>query len=264
MNAVSRRAVVLVSGGLDSATILAIAADAGFEPYALSFDYGQRHRFELEAAKRVCAAANVKRHITVPLDLRSFGGSALTDDIAVPKDRSESEMSGGIPITYVPARNTIFLSVALGWAEVLGAMDLFIGVNAVDYSGYPDCRPEFIASFQALANLATKAGVEGALSPRPGLAGRGLGRGDSPIEANLATTADVEGMGTWKIHAPLISLSKADIIRRGLELGVDYALTHSCYDPDLQGRACGHCDSCQLRLKGFAEAGLSDPAPYVP
>ena len=231
MNAMSRKAVVLVSGGLDSATILAIAAEAGFELYALSFDYGQRHRFELEAARRVCAAANVTRHITVPLDLRAFGGSALTDDIAVPKDRSDSEMSGGIPITYVPARNTIFLSVALGWAEVLGAMDLFIGVNAVDYSGYPDCRPEFIAAFQQLANLATKAGVE--------------------------------GTATWTIHAPLVSFSKADIIRRGLELGVDYALTHSCYDPDSKGRSCGRCDSCQLRLKGFADAGLIDPAPYV-
>ena len=227
----SRRAVILVSGGLDSATILAIARQASFELYALSFDYGQRHRFELEAARHVCEAANVKRHITVPLDLRAFGGSALTDDIAVPKDRSESEMSDGIPITYVPARNTIFLSVALGWAEVLGAMDLFIGVNAVDYSGYPDCRPEFITAFEALANLATK--------------------------------ASVQGREKWTVHAPLVSLSKSQIIRRGLELGVDYGLTHSCYDPDPRGRACGHCDSCQLRLKGFADAGLKDPAPYV-
>jgi 7-cyano-7-deazaguanine synthase len=231
MSAVSRRAVVLVSGGLDSATILAIARQAGFELFALSFDYGQRHRFELEAARRVCEASRVARHITVPLDLRAFGGSALTADIAVPKDRSESEMSGGIPITYVPARNTIFLSVALGWAEVLGAMDLFIGVNAVDYSGYPDCRPEYIAAFQNLANLATKAGVE--------------------------------GESKWTIHAPLVTMSKAEIIRRGISLGVDYGLTHSCYDPDSQGRACGHCDSCQLRLKGFADAGLTDPAPYV-
>lgn len=230
MSAGSRRAVVLVSGGLDSATILAIARDAGFSLYALSFDYGQRHRFELEAAGRVCAAANVERHITVPLDLRAFGGSALTDNIAVPKDRSEHEMSAGIPITYVPARNTIFLSVALGWAEVLGAMDLFIGVNAVDYSGYPDCRPEFIAAFQSLANLATK--------------------------------ASIEGPSKWTIHAPLVSLSKAEIIRQGSKLGVNYALTHSCYDPDSQGRACGHCDSCQLRLKGFADAGMTDPAPY--
>lgn len=230
MTADSRPAVVLVSGGLDSATILAIARNEGFELNAMSFDYGQRHRFELEAAERVCEAARVARHITVPLDLRAFGGSALTDDIAVPKDRTESEMSGGIPITYVPARNTIFLSVAMGWAEVIGAKDLFIGVNAVDYSGYPDCRPEFIAAFQSLANLATKSGAEGESS--------------------------------WIIHAPLISLSKAEIIRKGVALGVDYGLTHSCYDPDPQGRSCGHCDSCQLRLKGFADAGLIDPARY--
>ena len=228
----SRRAVVLVSGGLDSATILAIARDEGFELNAISFDYGQRHRFELEAARRVCEATRVKRHIVVPLDLRAFGGSALTAEIDVPKDRSDAEMSAGIPITYVPARNTIFLSMALGWAEVLGASDLFIGVNAVDYSGYPDCRPEFIAAFRHLANLATKSGAE--------------------------------GTAAWHIHAPLIALSKAEIIRRGLALGVDYSLTHSCYDPDSQGRACGHCDSCQLRLRGFAEAGLTDPAPYRP
>lgn len=226
-----RRAVVLVSGGLDSATILAIARDAGFQLFALSFNYGQRHQFELQAAGRVCQAANVEQHITVPLDLRAFGGSALTDDIAVPKDRSDTEMSHGIPITYVPARNTIFLSVALGWAEVIGANDIYIGVNAVDYSGYPDCRPEFIAAFQSLANLATKSGTEGEVR--------------------------------WKIHAPLIAQSKAEIIHRGRYLGVDYSLTHSCYDPDSHGRACGHCDSCQLRLKGFAEAGLSDPAPYA-
>lgn len=231
MTGIPRKAVVLVSGGLDSATILAIAAEAGFELYAMSFDYGQRHHFELEAARRVCAAANVVRHVTVPLDLRAFGGSALTDEIAVPKDRSETEMSDGIPITYVPARNTIFLSVALGWAEVLGAYDLFIGVNAVDYSGYPDCRPEFVAAFQSLANLATKSGVEGS--------------------------------SKWTIHAPLISLSKSDIIRKGIELGVDYGLTHSCYDPDSEGRSCGHCDSCQLRLKGFSDAGLKDPVTYA-
>lgn len=231
MSGESRKAVVLVSGGLDSATVLAIAADAGFELYAMSFDYGQRHRFELEAAQRVCAANSVKRHITVPLDLRAFGGSALTDEIAVPKDRSEADMSAGIPITYVPARNTIFLSVALGWAEVLGAYDLFIGVNAVDYSGYPDCRPEFVQAFERLANLATKSGVE--------------------------------GQSQWKIHAPLVSLSKAEIIRRGASLGVDYSLTHSCYDPDPQGRSCGHCDSCTLRLQGFAEAGVDDEVPYV-
>jgi 7-cyano-7-deazaguanine synthase len=231
MSTVTRRAVVLVSGGLDSATTLAIARQSGFESYGLSFDYGQRHRFELEAARKVCAAAKVVRHITVPLDLRAFGGSALTDQIAVPKDRSEAEMTAGIPITYVPARNTIFLSMALGWAEVVGAMDIFIGVNAVDYSGYPDCRPQFIAAFQNLANLATKVGVEGA--------------------------------SKWTIHAPLIEMSKADIIRKGIELGVDYGLTHSCYDPDSQGRSCGHCDSCQLRLKGFAEAGAIDPIVYV-
>lgn len=226
-----RPAVVLVSGGLDSATILAICQSQGFEPYAISFDYGQRHRHELAAADRVCAAAGVRRHIVVPLDLRAFGGSALTADIAVPKDRSDAQMSVGIPITYVPARNTIFLSIALGWAEVLGASDLFIGVNAVDYSGYPDCRPEFINAFQSMARLATRSGVE--------------------------------GEGEWRIHAPLIDLSKAEIIRRGMELGVDYSLTHSCYDPDPEGRGCGHCDSCQLRLKGFADAGLIDPAPYV-
>lgn len=227
----ARRAVVLVSGGLDSATILAIAKSEGYLLHALSFDYGQRHRFELAAANRVCAEAGVVRHITVPLDLRAFGGSALTDDIEVPKDRTDDQMSGGIPITYVPARNTIFLSVALGWAEVLNASDIFIGVNAVDYSGYPDCRPEFISSFQRLANLATKQGVEGG--------------------------------SRFSIHAPLISLSKCQIIQKGVSLGVDYSLTHSCYDPDQTGRSCGHCDSCQLRLKGFAEAGLHDPVSYV-
>jgi 7-cyano-7-deazaguanine synthase len=223
-------AVVLVSGGLDSTTMLAIAREQNFEPYAISFDYGQRHRFELEAARKVCDANHVTQHITVPLDLRAFGGSALTSDIAVPKDRSADEMDAGIPITYVPARNTIFLSLALGWAETLGAFDLFIGVNAVDYSGYPDCRPAFIAAFEQLANLATKAGVE--------------------------------GTGVWKIHTPLIELSKAAIIRRGVNLGVDYSLTHSCYDPDSAGTACGRCDSCRLRLKGFAEAGLVDPIRY--
>lgn len=228
----TRKAVVLVSGGLDSATTLAVAKAEGCELFAISFDYGQRHRFELEAARKVCAANQVRRHIVVPLDLRAFGGSALTDDIAVPKDRSDDELTAGIPVTYVPARNTIFLSLALGWAEVLGAFDLFIGVNAVDYSGYPDCRPEFIAAFDKLANLATKAGVE--------------------------------GTGRWTIHAPLIQLSKADIIRTGMRLGVDYSLTHSCYDPDPQGLACGRCDSCRLRLKGFAEAGLIDPIGYQP
>lgn len=229
-NKMPRPAVILVSGGLDSATVLAIARDEGFELNAISFDYGQRHRFELEAARRVCAANHVRRHITAPIDLRAFGGSALTSDLAVPKDRSDTDMGSGIPITYVPARNTVFLSLALGWAEVLGASDLFIGVNAVDYSGYPDCRPEFIAAFERLANLATKSGVEGTVR--------------------------------WRVHTPLISLSKADIIRTGTRLGVDYTLTHSCYDPDSQGLSCGRCDSCRLRLKGFAEAGLKDPIRY--
>jgi 7-cyano-7-deazaguanine synthase len=229
MSVSPRRAVVLVSGGLDSATVLALARRQGFDCYAISFDYGQRHRQELAAAARVAQSRGAIRQIVVPIDLRAFGGSALTDAIAVPKDRDEAAMSAGIPITYVPARNTIFLSLALGWAEVLGARDLFVGVNAVDYSGYPDCRPEFIAAFERLANLATKAGVEGE---------------------------------RWTIHAPLIAMTKADIIREGTALGVDYGLTHSCYDPDEQGRACGHCDSCQLRLKGFADAGLTDPAMY--
>jgi 7-cyano-7-deazaguanine synthase len=223
----TRLAVVLVSGGLDSATTLAIARREGFECCALSFDYGQRHRFELEAARRVCAAQQVRPHIVVPLNLRAFGGSALTADIDVPRDRSDDEMSAGIPITYVPARNTIFLAIALAWAEVLGAFDIFIGVNAIDYSGYPDCRPEFINAFQDLANLATKAGVERA--------------------------------GRFRIHTPLIQLSKAEIIRQGLELGVDFSLTHSCYDPDAQGRPCGRCDSCRLRIRGFEEAGVPDP-----
>ena len=231
MNENRKRAVVLVSGGLDSATVLSIASEQGFAVSAISFDYGQRHRFELEAARRVCEAASVERHIVFPLDLRVFGGSALTADVAVPKDRSDAEMETGIPITYVPARNTVFLSIALGWAEVLDAFDLFLGVNAVDYSGYPDCRPEFLEVFRQLANLATKAGVEGS--------------------------------DPWQIHAPLISMTKAEIIRRGTELGVDYSLTHSCYDPDSTGRSCGRCDSCRLRLKGFAEAGLTDPAKYV-
>jgi 7-cyano-7-deazaguanine synthase len=220
-------AVVLLSGGLDSATVLAVARSQGYDCFALSFDYGQRHRQELDAAARVSAAMGVREHRTCPLDLRVFGGSALTSDIDVPKDRAESEMSTGIPITYVPARNTIFLSVALGWAEILGAHDLFLGVNAVDYSGYPDCRPEFITAFEQLANLATKAGVEGT---------------------------------RFRVHTPLIDLTKAEIIRLGVSLGVDYGLTHSCYDPDARGVPCGHCDSCQIRAKGFADAGLSDPA----
>ena len=227
------KAVVLVSGGLDSATVLAICKDQGFDAYALSFDYGQRHRFELEASRRVCESIGVKRHITLPLDLRQFGGSALTDDIDVPKGRTDAEMGDGIPITYVPARNTVFLSLALGWAETLGAFDLFIGVNAVDYSGYPDCRPEFIEAFTSVAKLATQAGVEN--------------RGD------------------WKIHTPLIDLTKAEIIHRGVELKVDFGLTHSCYDPNPEnGRPCGQCDSCHLRLRGFEEAGLVDPVQYAP
>ena len=221
------RAVVLVSGGLDSATTLAMARRQGYECHALTFDYGQRHRFELEAARRVCFALGAAEHLICRLDLRGIGGSALTADIDVPKDRNEAALTSGIPVTYVPARNTVFLAVALGWAEVLGAGDLFIGVNAVDYSGYPDCRPEFIAAFERLANLATRAGVEG-------------------------TTR-------FRIHTPLISLTKAEIIRTGLELGVDYSLTHSCYDPLPDGRPCGRCDACLLRAKGFAEAGVTDP-----
>lgn len=229
--ATERPAVVLVSGGLDSATVLAFAKSAGFTPYALTFDYGQRHRFELDAARRVCEAQGVARQVVLNIDLRPLGGSALTSDLEVPKDRGAEEMSTGIPITYVPARNTVFLSLSLGWAEVLGASDIFIGVNAVDYSGYPDCRPEFIASFQQTANLATKVGVEGTCQ--------------------------------WQIHTPLIHLTKAEIIQAGLRMGVDYSLTHSCYDPAPDGRACGHCDTCQLRLKGFQEAGIPDPVAYV-
>lgn len=226
----SQPAVVLLSGGLDSATVLAMARRDGFTPYALSFDYGQRHRFELEAAARVALAGQVAKHVVLPLDLSVFGGSALTDDIDVPKDRSRDEREEGIPVTYVPARNTVFLSVALGWAEVLGARDLFIGVNAVDYSGYPDCRPEFIEAFSGLANLATRAGVQGE---------------------------------SFQVHAPLVTMTKAQIISAGIELGVDYGLTHSCYDPDPGGRSCGRCDACQLRRSGFSLAGLEDPLEYV-
>ncbi len=222
-----KRAVVLLSGGLDSATVLAIAKSEGYEPYALSFAYGQRHAIELEAASRVAASLGVADHRTAKIDLRVFGGSALTADIDVPKGRDAAEMSHGIPITYVPARNTIFLSFALAWAEVLGANDIFIGVNALDYSGYPDCRPEFIAAFETLANLATKAGVE--------------------------------GRQALKIHTPLIALTKAEIIRKGIELGVDYGLTSSCYDPSPTGQPCGQCDSCLLRRKGFRENGIEDP-----
>jgi 7-cyano-7-deazaguanine synthase len=223
-------AVVLLSGGLDSTTALAIARVEGYDVYALSFRYGQRHGVELEAARRVAARFGVAQHVIADIDLRAFGGSALTDDIDVPKDRPIEEMGDGIPVTYVPARNTIFLSFALAWAEVLGASDVFIGVNVQDYSGYPDCRPEYIAAFERMANLATKAGVE--------------------------------GRQRLRIHTPLIQLSKAQIIRRGVELGVDYGLTLTCYDPSPAGEACGHCDACLLRLKGFAEAGLRDPAPY--
>jgi 7-cyano-7-deazaguanine synthase len=230
MQNAQKPAVVLLSGGLDSATALAVAKRDGYEPYALSFDYGQRHAHELEAARRVARAANVRQHIVLPLNLRLFGGSALTADLPVPKDRAESEMSQGIPSTYVPARNTIFLSLALGWAEPLDASDIYLGVNALDYSGYPDCRPEYLQAFERMANLGTKAGVQ--------------------------------GTATWRIHAPLIEMTKAQIIRTGTALGVDYSLTHSCYDPDAAGRPCGHCDSCRLRLKGFAEAGLTDPLAY--
>ena len=230
MPASTQRAVVLLSGGLDSTTVLAIAKSQGFEIYALSFSYGQRHKWELEAAVRVARATGVAQHRIATIDLRAFGGSALTDDISVPKGRAIDEMSHGIPITYVPARNTIFLSFALAWAEVLEASDIFIGVNALDYSGYPDCRPEFIEAFERMANLATKAGVE--------------------------------GRQVLKIHTPLISLSKADIIRRGLELGVDYSFTSSCYDPSPNGQPCGQCDSCLLRKKGFTECGTNDPLPY--
>jgi 7-cyano-7-deazaguanine synthase len=225
-----RRAVVLVSGGLDSATVLAIAKNGGFELYALSFDYQQRHQIELGAAAAVAESLGVVAHRIIRLDPSIFAGSALTDAIDVPKSRSDEEMGTGIPITYVPARNTVFLAHALGWAEVIRAFDVFIGVNAIDYSGYPDCRPEFIAAFEKLANLATKAGIEG---------------------------------GGYKIHAPLIRMTKADIIRRSTSLGVDLSLTHSCYDPLPDGRACGRCDSCQLRLNGFREAGLADPVRYA-
>ena len=221
-------AVVLLSGGLDSATALAIAEDEGFTPCAMSFRYGQRHAVELDAATRVADAMGVERRVVVDIDLRRFGGSALTDDIDVPHHAGVDELGDDIPVTYVPARNTVFLSFALAWAETLGSSDIFIGVNALDYSGYPDCRPEYIAAYETMANLATKAGVEGTQRLR--------------------------------IHTPLIALTKAQTIERGLALGVDYSLTHSCYDPDGQGRACGTCDSCLLRQRGFAELGLEDPA----
>jgi 7-cyano-7-deazaguanine synthase len=222
-----KKAVILYSGGLDSTTCLAIAGAEGFEPYAISFAYGQRHRLELEFAKANARTMGAVEHLVVEFDLRKMGGSALTADIAVPKEG----VGEYIPVTYVPARNTIFLSFALGWAEVLGAFDIFIGVNALDYSGYPDCRPEYVAAFESMANLATKAGVE--------------------------------GKGKFVVHTPLISLTKGEIIGKGLALGVDYSRTHSCYDPTPEGLACGMCDSCRLRLKGFAEAGVPDPAKYL-
>ncbi len=226
----TRKAVVLLSGGLDSATTLAMAKTAGFDCYAMTFRYGQRHACEIDAAKRVAAAMGVSEHRFVDINLAAIGGSALTDmDIDVPKDRTD--MTHDIPITYVPARNTIFLSYALAWAEVLGAWDIYIGVNATDYSGYPDCRPEFVAAFEKMANL--------------------------------ATAAAVEGKGKCTIHTPIIEMTKAQIIKTGTDIGVDYGLTHSCYDPAKDGKPCGHCDSCQLRLKGFAEAGLVDPVLYA-
>jgi 7-cyano-7-deazaguanine synthase len=229
----AKPAVVLLSGGLDSTTVLAIARAEGYLPYALSFRYGQRHDVELEAARRVAAMLGAARHVVAEIDLRVFGGSALTDDIAVPHHERAEELGDGIPVTYVPARNTVFLSFALAWAETLEASDVFIGVNALDYSGYPDCRPEYIRAYEQMANLATKAGVE--------------------------------GRQRLRIHAPLIDMTKAQIIERGLALGVDYSVTHSCYDPDPAGRPCGTCDSCLLRRRGFAELGLEDPAsPAAP
>jgi 7-cyano-7-deazaguanine synthase len=224
-----KHAIVLLSGGLDSATTLAIARSQGYETYALSFDYGQRHKRELEAAKKIAKSLRAKKHLIAKIDNQIFGGSALTDDVDVPKSRTEKEIGTGIPVTYVPARNTIFLAHALAWAETIGAGHIFIGANAIDYSGYPDCRPEFMALFETLANIATKAGVEGA---------------------------------RLQIHAPLIKMSKADIVRKAVDLEVDLSLTHSCYDPLPDGRACGQCDSCRLRQKGFREAGVDDPISY--
>ncbi|MET3142815.1 UNVERIFIED_ORG: 7-cyano-7-deazaguanine synthase [Arthrobacter sp. UYEF2] len=225
----TRKAIVLLSGGLDSTTVLAHAKSAGYEPYALSFRYGQRHAIELQAAKRVAEAQGVKDHVVCNIDLRVFGGSALTSDIDVPKHASVDEVEENIPVTYVPARNTVFLSFALAYAEVVGSTDIFIGVNALDYSGYPDCRPEYIKAFEDMANLATRAGVEG---------------------------------GAITIHTPLMEKTKGEIVQMGLDLGVDFSLTSSCYDPDEAGRSCGQCDSCLLRLKGFADAGSSDPIAY--
>jgi 7-cyano-7-deazaguanine synthase len=231
MSTTEKSAIVLLSGGLDSATALAVARRDGFHCHALTIAYGQRHAVELEAAALVAAALGAVEHRVMHLDLRAFGGSALTADLPVPADRSEQEMSAGIPITYVPARNTIFLALALAFAEVKRSFDIFVGVNCLDYSGYPDCRPEFIKAFESLANLATKAGVEG---------------------------------GRFHVHAPLIQLTKAEIIRLGVSLGVDYALTHSCYDPTAAGLACGRCDSCRLRKAGFDAAGVADPTRYAP
>jgi 7-cyano-7-deazaguanine synthase len=225
-----KHAIVLLSGGLDSATTLAIARSQDYETYALSFDYGQRHRRELDAAKKIAKSLGTKKHLVVKIDNQIFAGSALTNDVDVPKSRSEKEIGTGIPVTYVPARNTIFLAHALAWAETIPAGHIFIGANAIDYSGYPDCRAEFLALFETLANIATKAGVEG---------------------------------GRIQIHAPLIKMSKADIVRKAVELDVDLALTHSCYDPSPNGRACGQCDSCRLRQKGFREAGVKDPIRYA-
>jgi 7-cyano-7-deazaguanine synthase len=225
-----KRAVVLLSGGVDSTTTLAIAMAEGYEAYALSFDYGQRHQIEIKAARRVANSLGVKEHRVAKIDMRIFGGSALTDDLDVPKKRSKTEIAHGIPITYVPARNTIFLAYALAWAEVIPSGHIFLGVNAIDYSGYPDCRPEFIEAFETLANLGTTAGVEGA---------------------------------RFRVHAPLIKFSKAEIIRKASQLSVDLSLTHSCYDPSPEGLACGQCDSCLLRLKGFRQAGIEDPIQYA-
>ena len=230
MSSEQKKAVILHSGGIDSTTTLAIAIREGFEPYAISFNYGQRHILELEAARRVSESLSVRNRIEMSIDLRQIGGSALTDNIDVPKDRSDSEISGDIPVTYVPARNTIFLSYALGWAEVISANDIYIGVNHIDYSGYPDCRPEFIDAYERMANLATKAGVE---------------------KHHIT------------IHTPLINMTKAEIIKTGTNLGVDYSLTLSCYDPTPEGFSCGKCDSCVLRLKGFSQAGLQDPIKYA-
>jgi 7-cyano-7-deazaguanine synthase len=225
------KAIVLSSGGLDSTTAMAVAREEGYEIYSLSFRYGQRHALELEAAQRVAKALGAKEHLVMDIDLARIGGSALTDDLDVPKARTDEEIKKGIPVTYVPGRNTIFLSYALAWAEVVGASDIFLGVNAIDYSGYPDCRPEYIKAFEHLANLATKAGAEGL----------------TPI----------------RIRAPLMRMTKAEIIRKGVKLGVDYGMTHSCYDPSADGKACGYCDSCLLRKKGFREAGVADPTDYV-